>query len=91
MRRFSKLKFADYVRKTREARGLSLRQLAKKADLTLARCFAIENGEARLNLPQLVSLADAFGFKSGSEFLKRYEALNASVEPRKRKAAVAAA
>jgi transcriptional regulator with XRE-family HTH domain len=91
MRRFSKLKFADYVRKTREARGLSLRQLAKKADMTLARCFAIENGEARLNLPQLISLADAFGFKSGSEFLKRYEALDASVEPRKRKAAVAAA
>jgi len=33
MRQFSKLKFADYVRKTREARGLSLRQTAKKAGL----------------------------------------------------------
>jgi transcriptional regulator with XRE-family HTH domain len=94
MRRFSKLKFADYVRKTREARGLSLRQLAKKADMTLARCFAIENGEARLNLPQLVSLADAFGFRSGSEFLKKYESklkAGEEKEPRKRKAAVATA
>jgi transcriptional regulator with XRE-family HTH domain len=74
MRQFSKLKVADYVRKTREARGLSLRQTAKKAGLTLARCFAIENGEARLNLPQLASLADAFGFKSGGEMLIHYEA-----------------
>jgi len=94
MRRFSKMKFADYVRKTREASGLSLRQLSKKADMTLARCFAIEKGEARLNLPQLVSLADAFGFDSGSQFLKKYErTLKAGdeKEPRKRKAAVAAA
>jgi transcriptional regulator with XRE-family HTH domain len=74
MRQFSKLNFAHYVRKTREARGLSLRQTAKKAGLTLARCFAIENGEARLNLPQLASLADAFGFKSGGEMLIHYEA-----------------
>jgi transcriptional regulator with XRE-family HTH domain len=93
MRRFSKLKFADFVRKTREARGLSLRKLAKKADMTLARCFSIENGDARLNLPQLVSLADAFGFKSGSEFLKKYELFSKvdDKEPRKRKAALVTA
>jgi transcriptional regulator with XRE-family HTH domain len=87
MRQFSKLKFADYVRKTREARGLSLRQTAKKAGLTLARCFAIENGEARLNLPQLASLADAFGFSSGGEFLVRYEQTRLpQKEARKKKA-----
>lgn len=84
MRQFSKLKFADYVRKTREARGLSLRQTAKKAGLTLARCFAIENGEARLNLPQLASLADAFGFKSGGEMLIHHERRAASRTKRSR-------
>jgi transcriptional regulator with XRE-family HTH domain len=91
MRRFSKMKFADYVRKTREDRGLSLRQLAKKAGLTLARCFAIENGEARLNLPQLASLADAFGFKSGGEMLTQYENHFAGAKAKPRKRAVATA
>jgi Helix-turn-helix len=57
----------------RESLRLSLRQTAKKSGLTLARVFAIENGEARLNLPQLASLADAFGFSSRGEFLVRWE------------------
>lgn len=73
MRRFSKLQFAKFVRGTREKKRLSMRQTARKSGLTLARVFAIENGEARLSVPQLLSLAAAFDFKSGSAFLWRYE------------------
>jgi len=90
MRQFSILKFGDYVRKTREARGLSLRQTAKKAGITLARCFSIENGEARLNLPQLASLADAFGFKSAGEMLLHYEKQSSLAKPTRKRAMVAA-
>ena len=75
------------LRRKVAAGSCSLRQTAKKAGLTLARCFAIENGEARLNLPQLASLADAFGFKSGGEMLIHYDAQSGfkkQVKPRKR-------
>lgn len=83
MRRFSKHHFATFVKTTRESRKLSLRQTARKSGLTLARVFAIENGEARLSVPQLLSLADAFEFKSGADFLGRYEK---SLQPDKRRA-----
>jgi transcriptional regulator with XRE-family HTH domain len=86
MRQFSKVKVADYVRRAREARGLSLRQTAKKAGLTLARCFAIENGEARLNLPQLASLADAFGvqvWRRDADSLRSAERLQEASEAEK--------
>jgi transcriptional regulator with XRE-family HTH domain len=93
MRRFSKVKFAAFVKKTRESKGLSMRQTANKAGLTLARVVAIEHGEARLNLPQLVSLADAFGFKSGGHMLTRYEKVadrdKKMAEPKKEEMAIA--
>ena len=87
MRQFSKHNFADFVKAARESAKLSLRQTAKKAGLTLARVVAIEHGEARLNLPQLASLADAFGYDSGGEFLLQYEQTQvAHTLPRKKKA-----
>jgi len=72
-RQFSERKFAKYARATREQRGLSLRQTAQKAGITLARVVAIENGINRLSVPQLCALAHAFHFKSGGEMLLHYE------------------
>jgi len=91
MQQFSKHKFAVFVKATREKAKLSLRQTAKKSGLTLARCFAIENAEARLNLPQLAALAFAFGFDSGGQFLTQFEHTQApDKEPRKKKRTKAA-
>jgi transcriptional regulator with XRE-family HTH domain len=70
---FSKSKFAAFVKKTREQHKLSLRETSRRSGLTLARVFAIENGDTRLSVPQLQGLAAAFGFSSGSEFLELYE------------------
>ena len=94
MRRFSKHHFAGFVKRTRESRKLSIRQTAKKSGITLSRVFAIENGESRLSVPQLLSLADAFGFRSGAEFLGRYEKTLGALAPvkaRRRKDAEALA
>ena len=77
---FSERKFAKFARATREQRGLSLRQTARKAGITLARVVAIENGINRLSVPQLCALAHAFHFKSGGEMLVHFERQSKLVE-----------
>lgn len=70
---FSTPRFAKFLKKMRETKGISLRQAAEATGLLHTRCYALENGHARLSVPQLVVLAGAYGFRTGSAMLSLFE------------------
>ena len=52
------------IRQLRERKGVSLRELARRADVGVATLSRIESGEANPRLSTLLQLADALGVLS---------------------------
>ncbi|MCL6452900.1 MAG: helix-turn-helix transcriptional regulator [Alicyclobacillus sp.] len=52
---------AARLRQMRKERGLSVRQLAERADVSVSYVYAIENGERGSNLTKLNQIARALG------------------------------
>jgi len=58
------------VRQLRERKGVSLRELARRADLGVATLSRIESGEANPRLSTLLQLAEVLGVFVGDLFEK---------------------
>ena len=59
------------IRQLRERKGVSLRELARRADVGVATLSRIESGEANPRLSTLLQLADALGVFVGQLFEKQ--------------------
>src|SRR5437773_2055528 len=57
--RYEGLKLGERVRRARQDRGLTLRQLAARLDTSSARLSQIENERIRLDLQDVLEFADA--------------------------------
>lgn len=51
-------KFGQHLRKLREKKGLSMRELASRCDVEYAKISRLENNKANLTLTTLLELAD---------------------------------
>lgn len=64
-------RLASMVREARQARGVSMRELADRLDRPHTVIAKIESGERRLDLVELEAICDALGV-SLVEFVRRY-------------------
>lgn len=71
----------EYVRQRREEAGLSIRELARRADIDFTHLSRIEKGEKRPTAESLQKIGDALGIDSGE--LLAYAGIHPSLpEPR---------
>jgi transcriptional regulator with XRE-family HTH domain len=60
------------LRTVREARGLSLREVARQAEIDAGHLSRAERSEARLSLDALARVAKVLGLRELSSFLEPY-------------------
>ena len=57
-------KFGEHLRKIREKKGLSLRDVASRCDLDNSNISKIENGKFNIQLSKIVELAKGLGVEA---------------------------
>ncbi len=77
------MSIGDRVREIRLAQGLTLRELADRADLTLNAIGRIERGEREPSAPTIIKLAQAFDVEPGELFPKEPSRSSADIEGRR--------
>ena len=60
------------LRTVREAQGLSLREAARRADLSPAHLSRVERGQGALSIEALARLANVLGLRDLSRLLGQY-------------------
>lgn len=60
------------IRTIREARGMTLAELAEKASVNLGHLSRIETGQVNLTVPTLYRLAEALGLREFAKILRPY-------------------